>query len=288
MSAIGSEPTAGTVPVHHQIADAIRHQIESGELQPGDSLPSVRALQEQWACSALTIRSAISVLRTEGQITSTRGKRPTVREPQAKQQINLTSSWADEQKGLVLLPQEERAKRGAIEMVSGIPIDQVYSTHHYDEIAATADLAREFSITEGSDLQRRTYEMTDKQSGHRLSYSVSYIPLHLISGNPDLLDENNEPWPGGHQHQLYTVGIEIDRFVRTITAAQPTPGEQQKWAIEAGVPMLLVRSRSIDTTGQVVELSDATYPADRTEIEFREQLTPWPNNHKRYELNEGN
>lgn len=114
--------------------------------------------------------------------------------------------------------------------------------------------------------------MTDRESGPRVSWSLSYIPVGYIEANPALLDENNEPWPGGHQHQLYTVGIEISQFVRTVTAVQPTPGERQKWGMEPGVAMLSVRSKSVDTDDRVVELSDATYPADRTEIAFTEHL----------------
>ena len=48
--------------------------------------------------------------------------------------------------------------------------------------------------------------MLDPETNNRLSFSVSYIPRFLIESNPELLEERNEPWPGGHQHQLYTVG----------------------------------------------------------------------------------
>jgi GntR family transcriptional regulator len=280
-----SEPTAGTVPVHHKIADALRAQIESGDLAPGDPIPTIKALQSEWDCAAITVRSALNVLRGEGRITGGRGKPAVVREP--PQRIRLYDGFGDDGKALVLRPRSERMTRGAIEMVSGIPIADVISSHVYDTIPADDDLAREFDVPAGTDLQRRVYEMTDRKTGYRLSFSISYIPLELIKSNPDLLDETNEPWPGGHQHQLYTVGIELDRIVRSAIATEPTPGDRQKWGMEPGVPLLRIRSRSIDIEDRVVELSDATYPADRTEIGIVERLTRWPADYPRFDLEKG-
>ncbi len=265
-----------TLPLQQRIATALRDQIESGQLKPGDEIPTIAAVAQQWGVTTVTAQRALATLKEEGLITGGRGKPATVREPAVRQRIELNSRWADEQKALVLRPREERAVRGAIEMISGIPIDQVISTHDYDTVAADSGLAAEFEIPVGTPLQRRTYQMRDPRTKHRLSFSVSYIPLDLIRSNPDLLDSANEPWPGGHQHQLYTVGIEIDRFIRTVIAVPSTADDRQQWGIDAGVPLLRVRSRSVDTNNRVVELSDATYPGDRTEIELTEQLTRWP------------
>jgi GntR family transcriptional regulator len=51
--------------------------------------------------------------------------------------------------------------------------------------------------------------------------------------------------------------------------------------------MIRVRSRSVDIKGRVVELSDAVYPADRTEIEVVEQLTRWPDDHPQFDRTRG-
>lgn len=268
------EPTTGTVPVHYQIADSIRERITSGELEPGDPIPTIEDLARQWHCSAGVARSALAVLRGEGLITTTRGKPATVREQPRR--IRLPHSFGQQQKDLVLKPEAERAMTGAIEITAGIPITETTSAHRYSIIPANADLAAEFALPTGTELVRREYEMTDRRTGKRLSHSVSYIPKSLIESNPDLLDETKEPWPGGHQHQLYTVGIELDRIIRSVIAVEPTPGTRQKWGIEAGVPLLCVRERSIDTHDRTVEVSDATYPADRAELEFTEQLSRWP------------
>jgi GntR family transcriptional regulator len=275
-----TEPTAGTVPVHFQIADAIRERIASGELAPGDSIPTIDELAQQWRCSPGVARSALAVLRGEGLITAGRGKAAAVRKP--PQRIKLPYSFGQQQKDMVLRPEAERAAAGAIELTAGIPLADTKPSYRYSTVAAGAELAAEFGTSGDTELLRRDYEITDPRTGYRLALSTSHIPKALIESNPELLDEQSEPWAGGHQHQLYTVGIELDRVVRSVVAIEPTPGTRQRWGMESGVPLLLVRSRSIDVKDRVVELSDATYPADRTELEFTEQLTRWPDDHPRY------
>lgn len=269
------ERTVGTVPVHHQIADELRGRIASGQLKPGDKLPTIAELANEWDCAPLTARKAIEVLREEGRITGGRGKAPTVREATARTPIMLADGWTQKQKDLVLRPAEERKVMGAIELTAGIPIAECDSTAKYSETKADAEQAEIFGLPVGTKLIERVYEMTHKKTGVRMSWSVSYIPRQYIEANPELLDDSNEPWPGGHQHQLYTVGIELAQFARSVIAVQPTPGERQKWAMEPGTPMLHARSKSIDVDGRVVEYSEARYPADRTEIQMVEHLKRW-------------
>lgn len=269
------EQAAGTVPVHYQIADSLRGDITSGKLAPGDELPTAAELAERWQCSNLTARKAISVLREEGRITGGRGKPPTVKQREHRHTISLADGWTQVQKDLVLRPEHERREKGAIELTAGIPIEDCDSSHTYEEIEADQELAEIFGLDVGAPVMQRLYEMTHKQGGYRVSWSVSYIPKHLIEQNPKLLDDGEEPWPGGHQHQLFTVGIELDRFERTIYSVQPTPGERQRWGMDVGTPMLHVLSKSIDIDDRVVEFSEARYPADRTEITLIENLNRW-------------
>jgi GntR family transcriptional regulator len=275
-----SEPSLGVIAVHNQIADTIRARIASGELAPGDPVPTIEQLRRQWRCAAGSARTALSILRNEGLITGGRGKPAVVRQPPRR--IALSLGWSQQMKDLVLQPEDKRAAMGAIELTAGTQITDTNFTCDYKEVLADDNLADEFGVPTGTVLIRRTYEMTDRETGLRVAYSVSYIPRALIEANADLLASNKEPWPGGHLHQLYTVGIEIDRFVRSLIALQPTPGTRQKWGMEPGVPLLRVRSRSIDILNRVVEISDATYPADRVEIEFTEQLTRWPEDYPRF------
>lgn len=276
--------TSGVL-VQDQIAAAFRDRITRGELRPGDPLPTTREIMDRWECSKTTAQAAVAILRAEDLITGGRGKSPVVKAPPRREQINLSAGWSQEQKNLVLEPREVRKSRGAIEMTSGISLDRVHSTHTYSTIPADDALAAEFAIEPGAPVVQRRYEMRDRETGIRLSYSTSWIPKHLIENYPPLLDDGEEPWPGGHQHQLYTVGIEVDRFERAVHAAAATPEQQEAWNTTA--PMLHVRSKSIDIHDRLVEMSDAEYPADRTEIAIDEKLDRWPDDHPRFDQGKG-
>lgn len=61
-------------PPYQQAADAIRHEIQTGRLKPGEQLPSHRELQERFGVANMTARSALRVLRDEGLIYTVQGR----------------------------------------------------------------------------------------------------------------------------------------------------------------------------------------------------------------------
>jgi molybdate-binding protein/DNA-binding transcriptional regulator YhcF (GntR family) len=60
--------------LYQQIAETIRAEILSGKLRPGDRLPSVRQLCEQWNCTPGTVQRAYAVLAQRGLLLSQAGK----------------------------------------------------------------------------------------------------------------------------------------------------------------------------------------------------------------------
>ncbi|WFE52718.1 winged helix-turn-helix domain-containing protein [Micromonospora sp. WMMD1155] len=60
-------------PKWEQLADHIRSQIESGELAPGDQLPSTMQLKAQHGVSTTVVRQAILVLQTQGWVQGVHG-----------------------------------------------------------------------------------------------------------------------------------------------------------------------------------------------------------------------
>lgn len=62
-------------PTYLQVADALREEIRRGDIGPGDRLASVRDLSARFEIAAVTVQSALRVLRDEGYIASrsTRG-----------------------------------------------------------------------------------------------------------------------------------------------------------------------------------------------------------------------
>lgn len=61
------------VPPYRQLAAILRGQIESGELAPGQQLPSVVTLAADYEISVPTARKAISLLKAEGLVVGVAG-----------------------------------------------------------------------------------------------------------------------------------------------------------------------------------------------------------------------
>ena len=68
----------GAQPLYHRVYREIAEGIESGVLQPGDRLPSERALCEQLGVSRATVRRAVEELISDG-LVETRGRGSFVR-----------------------------------------------------------------------------------------------------------------------------------------------------------------------------------------------------------------
>ncbi|MEU5944571.1 winged helix-turn-helix domain-containing protein [Micromonospora sp. NPDC047465] len=68
-------------PKWAQLADHIRQQIASGELVPGDKLPSTAQLCQEHRVSTIVVRQAIFALRTEGLVEGVQGVGVFVAEP---------------------------------------------------------------------------------------------------------------------------------------------------------------------------------------------------------------
>jgi len=60
-----STGTPQTHPYQH-LANQVAAKIESGELQPGDRLPSLRALAEEYKTTTATVQKALGVLSDGG------------------------------------------------------------------------------------------------------------------------------------------------------------------------------------------------------------------------------
>ncbi|MFG3577002.1 winged helix-turn-helix domain-containing protein [Micromonospora chersina] len=68
-------------PFYERIANDIRTQIRTGELKPGDKLPSISELCAQYGVSTQVIRSAMLILRAEGLVEGHQGRGVYVRDP---------------------------------------------------------------------------------------------------------------------------------------------------------------------------------------------------------------
>lgn len=257
-----------------RIADELRVRIERGDLPHGAQLPTTRELMDRYGVASATANQVFAQLKAAGLVTTRPGSGTFVRaprtlvtrEPQARYQ------W---EKDRVKLPKQERLKTGSTEYDTGLKVHNLEFPAEYDIIPAPADIAVTFGVSEGTPLLQRTYRTHERGEDSPITFIRSYLVHEMVAVNPDLLDASNEPWPGGTQHQLSTIGIELDKIVDRITARPPLPEEAQILDLGPGVSVLVLRKVSYDTAGRVVELSDVLFAGDRTEMVYTIQLDRW-------------
>ncbi|MFE7273675.1 UTRA domain-containing protein [Streptomyces sp. NPDC057623] len=172
-------------------------------------------------------------------------------------------------------PLPTRAATGATEHETGLRVRDLVFHARYREVAAPWELAHVFGVPEGSPLLERTYRTRCAAESAPFSLVTSYLVRDMIAANPKLLDAANEPWPGGTQNQLYTVGIEVGRVEERVTARPPTASETRELGLPPGTSVILLRKTSYDIAGRAVDLSEVTLPGDRAELLFTTSLERW-------------
>lgn len=63
----------GSTPLYRQLVEQVQRLVAGGLWQPGDELPSVRAVAERHAINPMTVSKAYSLLEAEGVLERRRG-----------------------------------------------------------------------------------------------------------------------------------------------------------------------------------------------------------------------
>ncbi|MFE3825224.1 GntR family transcriptional regulator [Streptomyces sp. NPDC059092] len=258
---------------YERIADELRESIRAGGLRPGDRLPSETKLAERHHRSVPTVRDALRVLQDEGLVEKQHGRGNFVRRARTKVlRGNGRHQW---EKNRAHQPEAQRLETGSTEHDTGLCVGDLVFHAAYRETKADARVAEALGIPEGSALVERTYRTRHAAETAPFALVTSYLVRALVESNPKLLDAANEPWPGGTQNQLLSVGIELDRIEERVTARPPTPEEAAELELPPGTSVLLCRKTSFCTEGRVVEMSEVTLSGDRTEMLFVTPLERW-------------
>jgi GntR family transcriptional regulator len=258
---------------YEKIAEDFRRPIRAGELKPGDKLPTEAELVKRYRKGLPTVRQALSQLEAEGLVEKKHGRGTFVRMP--RKLVSRSSERHQWEKDRAREPEAQRLETGSTEHDTGLTVDDLVFHAKYEEIWAHGDLASVFDVPKGTPLLQRTYRTRYSAEPAPFTLVTSYLVRDMVAKNPDLLDETNEPWPGGTQNQLYTVGIELDRIEESITARPPSAEEAEELELPPGTAVLVLRKSSYGTEGRLVEMSDVILPGDRTEMTFVTPLERW-------------
>ncbi|WP_030978307.1 GntR family transcriptional regulator [Streptomyces sp. NRRL S-1824] len=229
------QPRADNRPPYARIAGHYRDLISSGELSPGDLLPSIRTLADQWDVSTATADRAMKLLRDEKLVQGIPGVGTEV----MGRPVSLASGSERHDRS-----SKTQSSWGAGEKSSG---------HTAGIVGAPEDVAHVLDIEPGDDVIRRSRVYRDAHG--LVSHSTSWIPAEFAQVLPELA--KSERLKGGLSLDLIAratgrqVVQRVDEETARIATAQDLELLELKPSTVAAI--LVLTARFLDADGQLLE-----------------------------------
>ena len=243
-----TDELGATAPKYQRIADALRRQIKAGEYRPGDRLPAETALLERFrpefgTLSLPTLRQALGVLRAEGLVESQQGigtfikadrrlqRRSRKRYGRARTDRQLLTSHLAHQ---ILF-----AGRGRV-------------PEHISDVT---------NLPPDGDVVIRRRLLRDKESGQPEELGASYMPAAIAAGT--YLEK-----PAVVPKALFLCVEELSgkRYIRGHDrwTVRPVNAEESSLLdLQPGTPVIHLIHTACDESGEILEVSESVWPADR-------------------------
>ncbi|WP_331764273.1 GntR family transcriptional regulator (plasmid) [Streptomyces sp. NBC_01520] len=229
------QPRADNRPPYARIAGHYRNLIGSGELAPGDLLPSIRALANQWNVSTATADRAMKLLRDEKLVHGIPGVGTEV----MARPVSLASG-------------SERHDRSS-KTKSSWGVGEKSSGHTAGMVPAPKDVARVLGIDPGDDVIRRSRVYRDAHG--IVSHSTSWIPAEFARVLPELA--RSERLKGGLSLDLIAeaTGRQVEQRIDEETARIATKEDLELLELDAETvaAILVLTARFLDVDGQLLE-----------------------------------
>jgi GntR family transcriptional regulator len=243
------EPAAEQPP-SRRIADALRSDITTGVLGPGERLPSERDLAGHYGTARNTAREAVRILADEGLVTAEHGRGVFVRPSHALLRLgNDRYSRTHRESGLspFLIECQRQGKTGRFDVLA------------IERTKPPADVAERLGVSARtrSVLRREHVFYADDEP---VQYVTTYVPW-VIAGGTGLLEET-VPHPYGIHGIFEDQGYLMARTREEVSARMPRPDERTHLPIPPGVPVLDVLHTSLDDQGRPYEVTRFVLRAD--------------------------
>ncbi|MFG2569182.1 GntR family transcriptional regulator [Streptomyces sp. NPDC048567] len=229
------QPRADNRPPYARIASHYRDLISSGELSPGDLLPSIRTMADEWNVSTATADRAMKLLREEQRVQGIPGVGTEV----MAQPISLTSG-------------SERHDRSS-RTQSSWGVGEESSGHTGGIVPAPRDVADVLAIAAGDDVIRRSRVYRDSHG--IVSHSTSWIPAEFAQVLPELA--RNERLKGGLSLDLIAeaTGRQVEHRVDEEAARIATKEDLQllELGTETVAAILVLTAKFLDADGLLLE-----------------------------------
>jgi GntR family transcriptional regulator len=239
-----------------RIADAVRELITSGELAPGDKLPSERELARRFGTARNTAREAVRLLTEEALVTAHHGKGVFVREKHRlfRWGNDRYSRKAYRETGLTPF-RLEMQRQGKTADIQAVAIDR---------ITPPLDVAERLNVSpdEESVLRRLNEYRADDEP---VQLVTTYLRWTDAEGTLLLEPKTG---PGGIHGRLEDKGHVMTTGRDEITARMPSHEEARFLQTPAGVPVLDVLHTSFDQHSEPFEVTRFVHRADKSGLVY--------------------
>ena len=232
----------GTTPLHTQIAESLRQQIESGALKPGENFPSERELAELYAVSRMTVRQALQNLRQDSLIYHERGIGTFVSSRKIDVHTRNLNGFSDEMISIGLQPSSRilQLKRQT----------------------ADEQTAHDLDLETGANIFR--LERLRLADGEPMAFETTYLPEKLC---PEL-DRWNLTENSLYRILVENYGLQMTHAAESLEASAATKLIGEQLGIKKGSPVLVVHRVVYSESNQPIESAHTTYRADRYRATF--------------------
>lgn len=252
-------------PMYRQIAEQLREQIESGELQPGRQLPTETELGEVHRASRNTVRDAIKWLISLGLVETRPGQGTFVAEKPDPYITTLTADPKGPGDDKVLIGSDESSRHES-EVRQSPGRKPSYSEPQVEIQEASNDVAAGLWVTKGTEvISRHERRYID---GTPWSMQTSYYPAEFADRGAGRLRSARNIKEGTVKYLAETLYIRQVGYRDWITVRVPNAIEADffKLPSDGRVPMCEIFRTAFDGNGQPMRLTVTVYPADRNQF----------------------
>lgn len=226
-----------STPLYRQLAVRLEREIESGQLRPGDKLPSEKSLMRQFGVSRHVVRLALSEIAKAGLIDQHHGSGSFVSPQKIAKPIAALTSYRASMKAYGLEP-DLRVLANEI-------------------VPAPPRIAGLLGIPEGAPAIR--LERLGCINGHPATILEAFLPQVLF---PDLLD-NDFSELSLYDTMQERYGVHVTRSKGFIDAMTASEREAQIMETRPGILLLVLEGISYDQHERPVEYSRVVHRNDR-------------------------
>lgn len=239
------------------LAEILRARIETGDLRPGDKLPSERVLSAQYAVARNTAREAVRQLSEAGLVIAYHGKGVFVRsKPRLMRfgQQRYSKKLRDET-GVSPFQAEVNAQ-------GRTPNAILTDIRRVNPPPWVADRLGVEMDTQ-SVVRRENWYFADAEP---MQIGVTYIPWAIAAGS--VLGESDDLGKGDLYARFEDKGHLITYTREEVTARMPTSEEAKGLMLPAGVPVLVVRHTGIDQQKVPFEVTEFVMRSDYMGLDY--------------------